>query len=363
MDEIEIAVDSTFHTMEKPWGEDDWKSDTTSLASEIARGRVENGRRYQSFKSEEYWTPSDEQQFDAYETGHIVYLLMENSASNPLHLAPIGKNPKHILDVGTGKGSWAIDAADMYPNTVVRGVDLFPPPINWLPPNCQFEVDDLVREWTWSMPFDFIFLRHMLGSFDQEGWATLYKRCYENLEYGGWIEQFEFDIRVESDDNSLPEDSLLAKWGETFLGCSNRAGRSLRVQETMRDSIEKAGFIDVHEKVYKVPVGPWPRDMVLKEIGRLNHEHWSTGMEGYAMWLLTKFGAPEPWTPEEVQVYLAHVRADLKNPKIHGWEYARRVWARKPRKDEIDRQGTPITPEPWLGVLLERIGELLKWLD
>ncbi|KAJ5716097.1 hypothetical protein N7493_008008 [Penicillium malachiteum] len=63
--------------MEKPWGEDDWKSDTTSLASEIARGRVENGRRceytkiifinlndikspdrsnrYQSFKSEEYW--------------------------------------------------------------------------------------------------------------------------------------------------------------------------------------------------------------------------------------------------------------------------------------------------------------------
>jgi chemotaxis methyl-accepting protein methylase len=43
----------------------------------------------------------------------------------------------------------------------------------------MFEVDDLLQEWTWSEPFDFIYLRHMLGSFDDEGWDTLYKRCYE----------------------------------------------------------------------------------------------------------------------------------------------------------------------------------------
>ncbi|CEJ59596.1 hypothetical protein PMG11_08215 [Penicillium brasilianum] len=343
----EIAVDPDYYTLDKKVSaDDDWKSDTTSLASEVARGRLENGRRYQSLKSEEYWSPSDDQQFEAYETGHLVALLLEYHQPKLLHRAPL-KNPKNILDVGTGKGSWAIDMADAYPEATVRGVDLYPPPVNWMPPNCIFELDDLLQEWTWSEPFDFIYLRHMLGSFDEVGWNTLYKRCYDNLEPGGWIEEFELDVRVKTDDNSLPEDSELAKWGENFIGCSQRAGRPLNVQESMRSKIEKAGFIDVHEQVYKVPIGPWPRDRIYKEVGQLNYHHWVTGMEGYAMWLLTKFGAPTPWTADEVQIYLAKVRVELKDPRIHGWHYGRKIWARKPSEVEIKREPTeaPITPK------------------
>lgn len=132
----------------------------------------------------------------------------------------------------------------------------------------------------------------------------------------------EFDIRVYSDDGSLPPDSALANWGDLFLPCAERAGRSLLTQETMRSAIEKAGFIDVREKLYKVPIGVWPKDKLLKEVGLLNHHHWKSGLEGYAMWLLTKFGAPEPWSKEEVQLHLTKVRKDLNNPRIHGYEYA-----------------------------------------
>ncbi|KAJ5923738.1 S-adenosyl-L-methionine-dependent methyltransferase [Penicillium verhagenii] len=288
-----IDIDPDFYTMEKAYGEDDWKSDTTSLASEVARGRVSNGRRYQSLKSEDYWSPSDELQFEAYETGN-----------NPLHRAPI--TPKHVLDVGTGKGSWAIDMADMYPNATVRGVDLYPPPDTWIPPNCVFEVDDLLQPWTWSEKFDLIYLRHMLGSFDWDGWATLYNNCYENLEPGGWIEQFEFNIQVFSDDKSLPQDTILSQWADIWHPVSERAGRPFQVQDKMRSSLEKAGFVEIQEKVYKVPVGPWARDPVLKELGLLHNQHWATGLEG------------------------------------------RRIWARKPREDEIRKQAfdTPIKREP-----------------
>lgn len=62
---------------------------------------------------------------------------------------------------------------------VVRGVDLFPPPVTWMPPNCVFEVDDVLRDWTWRDPFDFIHLRLMLGAFTPEGWDQVYKQCYE----------------------------------------------------------------------------------------------------------------------------------------------------------------------------------------
>ena len=37
-------------------------SDTTSLASSIYKGYVENGRRYQTTREGEYWGPSDEKQ-------------------------------------------------------------------------------------------------------------------------------------------------------------------------------------------------------------------------------------------------------------------------------------------------------------
>ncbi|KAJ5153940.1 uncharacterized protein N7500_009379 [Penicillium coprophilum] len=329
-----IAVDSDFYTLTQDWEPQDFRSETTSIASSIAKGRLENGRRYQSMKEDDYWSPSDDQQFEAFEIGHMVFLVLDNHRENPLHHAPIGKSPKHILDIGTGKGTWAIDMADMYSSATVRGVDIFPPPVSWMPPNCVFEVDDVLREWTWREPFDFIHMRLMLGAFTPEGWDQLYKQCYDALTPGGWIEQIELDVRVYSDDNTLKENGTLASWGDNFIACSERAGRSLLTQETMRGAIEKAGFVDVQEKLYKVPLGPWPKDKVLKEAGQLQYAHWITALEGWAMWLLTKFGAPTPWSPEEVQVYLSKVRAELRNPRTHAYEYGRRVWARKPTVEE-----------------------------
>jgi hypothetical protein len=61
----------------------------------------------------------------------------------------------------------------------VRGVDIFPPPVTWMPPNCILEVDDVLREWTWREPFDFIHLRIMLGAFTEKEWDIVYQKCYE----------------------------------------------------------------------------------------------------------------------------------------------------------------------------------------
>lgn len=145
---------------------------------------------------------------------------------------------------------------------------------------------------------------------------------YSALEPGGWIEQMELDVRVYSDDGTLKPEHMLHGWGNIFVACSERAGRSLRTHEKMRSAIEKAGFVDVHEERYKIPMGPWSKDKLLKEAGHLQYAHWNAALEGWAMWLLTHFGEPEPWTKEEVQVYLAKVRAELKNPHIHAYEPA-----------------------------------------
>ena len=90
----------------------------------------------------------------------------------------------------------------------------------------------------------------------------------------------------------------------------------------MREQIERMGFVDVQEKVYKLPIGPWAKDPVLKEAGRLNWQMWRSGMEGWAMYLLTKFGSPEPWSKKEVQVYVAKARSEVQNPRHHIYHFS-----------------------------------------
>lgn len=124
-----------------------------------------------------------------------------------------------------------------------------------------------------------------------------------------------------ADDGSLDPQSILSGWGPNFLGCAERAGRPLNTQETMKASIEKAGFINVQEKLYKCPIGSWPRDKIYKDAGRVNMEHWKAGLEGWAMWLLTKHGLPQPWSSEEVLVYVANVRNEIVRPNLHCYHY------------------------------------------
>ncbi|KAJ5736833.1 uncharacterized protein N7483_001958 [Penicillium malachiteum] len=324
-----IAVDGDYHyESDNAYSPDDfdWQStDTKSIGSSIYEGLISNGRRYQSLRNKEYIIPSDELQFETYEAGHLVDMILNYHKANPLFSSPIGKNPDdsmHILDIGTGKGTWAMDVADRYPNSTVRGVDLYPPPVVWTPPNCVFEVDDILEEWTWREEFDLIHMANMIGSFDSSEWTNLYQQCYNKLKPGGWLEQFEIGPFVESDDGSLPPDSALASWGRLIKECGERAGRSCEIISTMSSSIRQMGFVDVHERVYKWPIGPWPKDERIKEAGFINVRHWMSGMEGWCMWLLTNYGTPKPWTKEEVYVFCAEVRNEIRQGKYHCYHKA-----------------------------------------
>lgn len=45
---------------------------------------------------------------------------------------------------------------------------------------------------------------------------------------------------------------------------------------------------------------------------------------------MTRFGEPTPWTPDEVQVFLAKVRQEANAPGLHAYWPKKRVWAQKP---------------------------------
>lgn len=88
--------------------------------------------------------PNDDKEQDRLDLHHEILRL---AWSDKLHEAPLD-TPQHILDIGTGTGIWAIDIAEKFPMAEVVGTDLSPIQPSWVPPNCSFQVDDAMLEWT-----------------------------------------------------------------------------------------------------------------------------------------------------------------------------------------------------------------------
>ena len=77
----------------------------------------------------------------------------------------------------------------------------------------------------------------------------------------------------------------------------------------------------------QIPVSPWPKDPKQKERGLFFHALWAPDLEGYVQ---RTFGNVMGWTKEEMKIYIQHLRAELRNPDLHGQIIFRSVYAQKP---------------------------------
>lgn len=94
----------------------DGSSFTGSIRSRRYQGYIENGRRYQAHRDEEYFQPSDDPQWASQEAGHLAFMIMDCQRQNPLFRAELSPNAKYVLDLGTGGAHFPIDVADRNPN-------------------------------------------------------------------------------------------------------------------------------------------------------------------------------------------------------------------------------------------------------
>ena len=62
------------------------------------------------------YAPSDDKQFEVYETAHLMFLILDSQRRNPLFMSPLSEKAQNVLDIGTGDATWALDVADKFPN-------------------------------------------------------------------------------------------------------------------------------------------------------------------------------------------------------------------------------------------------------
>ncbi|CAM1506216.1 Fc.00g058570.m01.CDS01 [Cosmosporella sp. VM-42] len=302
-------------------------TDTESLRSSILQYKWEHGRRYHSFQDGEYWAPNDEKQQEAEDLVHTMHRII---LEDKLYLAPIVQEQQTVLDLGCGTGLWAVDFADENPSSVVIGVDLSPIQPNFVPPNCRFEVDDINKEWTFAEDhFDFIHVRAMTGCVPD--WTEFHKKSLKHLKPGGWVEQHELSGVACSDDGTIKADSPFHKWLDIFKKVGDITGKTFFAPEVSRESIEAAGFVDVRERVLKVPIGTWPKDKILKQWGAWNRQFLVEGLEGFALRGVTSLLG---WSIEEAQLFLLEMRRELTDPNVHSYLELHIVDGQKPTTPE-----------------------------
>ena len=91
--------------------------------------------------------------------------------------------------------------------------------------------------------------------------------------------------------------------------------------------VREAGFTNIHSKTLPFPVGTWPKDKTLKEVGAFNLIQYLDNIEGMTIRVYTQAWG---WSAEEVKVLCAQLRKEFKNPRMRMQHNFYVAYGRKP---------------------------------
>ena len=280
----------------------------------------------------------------------IQHQLFDVILSGRLHLAPLD-NPQRILDIGTGTGEWVVDmgtsrflffsippsqkpvvlnssqriSIPMHRSKELISLQSNAPSkhschnssfsevitIPSVPANATFLIDDaLEQDWTiFPPPISYIHARMMAGSFRDH--RALLSTAFSNVSPSGYFESQEiyptpYDATTQQ---PLPATHAIRRYTNTLDEAFMAIPKPIRVANKLAKWYAEAGFVDIHEEVFELPLGPWHDDPHMKRIGEINIKIWEEGVSGWAMAVLTRVMG---WSMTEVEVWLVNVREALR---------------------------------------------------
>lgn len=308
---------------------------TRSLTASITDYPMYWGRRYHRYKEGTYLFPNDEAENSRLDVQHNVL----NELHGRLYFAPLDPAiTRVVLDLGTGTGIWPIELADSnaLPKASIFGTDLSAVQPLDVPDNVHFEIQDC-SEADWVRPFgsvDYCHVRFLAGSLTS--YEDLIRNSKRYLRPGtGWLECQEIHPTPVSDDNTIPENWASRTWDDNLDYACTQAiypPRPVRIGPDIKSWMEQAGYVDIHEHISKIPIGPWPKDKRLKRIGQWWLANWLSGLQGFSLKLFSTDGLK--WSREEIEVMLAEVRKSFSMKEVHSYHRYYVVYGRRPSPEE-----------------------------
>jgi hypothetical protein len=182
-----------------------------------------------------------------------------------------------------------------------------------VPPNCHFEIDDAEDEWIFARPFDYIHARAIVSCFADH--RSIIQKAYDNLVPGGYLELQDGILPIRFIDSS-GQGTALELWNKCLVEATTKAGKPWTGPLYYQKWMQEVGFEDVVQRKFYWPLNPWPKGKALKERATWANANFTDGIEGWSMALFTRLLG---WTKEEVIVFAAKCRDDLRNRNIHSY--------------------------------------------
>ncbi|CAE7208265.1 hypothetical protein PTNB85_09282 [Pyrenophora teres f. teres] len=326
---LEAQDDTSEASTDEGYADSDASSFLSSILSEVRRGVEIEGRLYPSYGKHAYGMPIDEKELDRNDLQHHKYTLL---LRDRLFIAPISDTTLNsanarILDLGTGTGIWAMDMADKYPLANILGVDIAATQPAFVPPNCTFEIDDIEEDWPYRPDhFDFIHGRDLMTAV--RDWPRLIQQAYAHLKPGGWIQLASTIPGALSDDNTIPPNSGYVESGRLYYEIAEKMGAPLDAPRAWNAQMKDAGFVNVTDEVYKLPMGTWPRSKRLRTIGKLEQIMILEG--GFEAYMLRGYTQVLGGRAEDLQIVLALAKREVRDPAVHTYVQFHITYAQKP---------------------------------
>ncbi|CAG8561732.1 5805_t:CDS:2 [Ambispora gerdemannii] len=214
--------------------------------------RIIDGRRFHNISNSEYFIPNDDEEADRLIRYHDA---MKGFWEGLFH-SPVEEKLRQgarVIDLGCGTGTWILDMAKQYPNSMFVGIDLSQIfPTEGLPSNVEFVeynvLDGLPYE---DSSFDFVHQKIMIAAFTEVQWEErVIPEMTRLTRPDGWVELLESDGYFISDGNAT---NRISKAFQNFL---TSKGMNCKIGEEIPRLLENTNaFSEIKNKKKVIVLG------------------------------------------------------------------------------------------------------------
>lgn len=116
--------------------------------------------------------------------------------------------------------------------------------------------------------------------------------CVRALKPGAWVELQDLVPEAFCDDASMPENYPAGAWLKLITSGLQNLGANMYAPKTHLQRLRDAGFTNVQEKRFKVPIGTWPKLKTLKTVGLYERYALYDGAEALSLGALVRGSWP-----------------------------------------------------------------------
>lgn len=161
--------------------------------------------------------------------------------------------------------------------------------------------------------YEYVYLAEPVPRDKKQPCLTSDSRIFRSLRPGGWVEFQELMGMPSCDDGTMPDDDALVRLYTTAGKAWAKLGLSTTIAAELESYLCDAGFINVHCKVFKVPIGAWAKDGAMRLIG-LYQKH---AVDGFMSVLAGRPFHALGLDPIAVQIDLAAARRSIDDTSVH----------------------------------------------